>query len=221
MGREYVFAELDLRLLTAGELKIITGDTVSAVEKEGRPTLLKDVTYIAGSHGWQTAKNVYSAVLRKFELGTLHWDSDFYAIKQVVLLKPTATNTVTKFGAKKPRGSVSPNAWYCHAFQSKSCTKRLLMMMFCRARWSYQLSIFAQCVMLRIRKRPCTPKLNLFALIILTDHPARHQILMSVLMWTPLFALLYLIFLPLLIFCPMFCLTPLLSQSPVLSILHR
>ena len=96
-----------------------------AVEKEGRLTLLKDVTYIAGSHGWQTAKNVYSAVLRRIELGTLQWDSDFSAIKQVVLLKPTATNNVTKFGAKKPsRGTLSPNAWYCHAFQSRSCTKK-------------------------------------------------------------------------------------------------
>ena len=125
VGREYAFGDLDLRLLTAGELEIITRDTVSAIEKEGRLTLLKDVTYIAGSHGWQTAKNVYSAVLRRIELGTLQWDSDFSAIKQVVLLKPTATNNVTKFGAKKPsRGTLSPNAWYCRAFQSRSCTKK-------------------------------------------------------------------------------------------------
>ena len=117
VGREYAFGDLDLRLLTAGELEIITGDTVSAVEKEGRLTLLKDLTYIAGSHGWQTAKNVYSAVLRRIELGTLQWDRDFSAIKQAVLLKPTATNNVSKFGVKKPsRGSFSPNAWYCHAF---------------------------------------------------------------------------------------------------------
>ena len=125
VGREFAFGDLDRRLLTAGELEIITGDTVSAVEKEGRLTLLKDVTYIAGSHGWQTAKNVYSAVLRRIELGTLQWDSDFSAIKQVVLLKPTATNNVSKFGAKKPsRGTLSPNAWYCRAFQSRSCTKK-------------------------------------------------------------------------------------------------
>ena len=93
--------------------------------------------------------------------------------------------------------------------------------MFCRAGWSCQLSIFAQCVMLKIRKRPCMPKLNLLVLIILTDHPARHPILMSLLMWTPLFAFLYLMFLPLLMFSPMFCLTPLLFQTSVLSILHR
>ena len=134
VGREYAFAELDLRLLTNRELDIINGDSVSAIEKEGRLTLLQDVTYIAGSHGWQTAKNEYLAVLRKIELGTLHWNSDFSVIQQVVLLKPTVTNIVTKLGAKRSsHGSVSPNAWYCRAFQSKSCTKGLLMLTFCRA----------------------------------------------------------------------------------------
>ena len=87
VGKSFAFAELDLRLLVAGELEIIPADSVSRCEKEGRLGLLKDVTYIAGNLGWQAAKNIYSAVVRKIELGLLQWDSDFSSVCQVVLLK--------------------------------------------------------------------------------------------------------------------------------------
>ena len=125
VGREYTFAELDLRLLTAGKLEIITGDAVSDVEK-GMETHVVEGCDVHCQVTWlANCQNVYSAVLRNIELGTLHWDSEFSMIKQVVLLKPTATNNVSKFGDRKPsRGSVRPNAWYCCAFQSKCCTKK-------------------------------------------------------------------------------------------------
>ena len=127
VGKSFAFAELDLRLLVAGELEIVTADSVSRCEKEGRLGLLKDVTYIAGNQGWQAAKNIYSAVVRKIELGLLQWDSDFSSVCQVVLLKAQHSQASgSRFNNKKafPRGQDLPTAWFCRAYQSHSCEKK-------------------------------------------------------------------------------------------------
>ena len=114
VGKLYSFIEFDSRLLAGGGQEIVAADS-------------KDVTYIAGNQGWQAAKNVYSAVVRKIELGLLQRDSDFSAIRQGVLLKAQHSHaSVPMLPNKKAsaRGQDLPNAWYCRAYRSHSCDKK-------------------------------------------------------------------------------------------------
>ena len=66
-GKSHTFAELDLRLLVARELEVLSGPSIDAVERAGRLELLKQVVYAEGNLGWGAAKSLYAAVLRKVE----------------------------------------------------------------------------------------------------------------------------------------------------------
>ena len=69
-GKSHTFAELDLRLLVAGELEVLSGPSIDAVECAGWLELLKQV-YAEGNLGWGAAESLYAAVLRKVELGSV------------------------------------------------------------------------------------------------------------------------------------------------------
>ena len=72
------FQELDLPLLVAGELEIIS--MLNIAQLSSRLELLKSVVYIEGNLGWMAAKSLYTAVLRKIELNGLEWGDDFSGV---------------------------------------------------------------------------------------------------------------------------------------------
>ena len=118
-GRAFSFQELDLRLLVAGELEIISAPNIAPVELSGRLELLKSVVYTEGNLGWGAAKSLYAAVLRKIELGVLGWGDDFSGVSRSVLerslRKPDSSRRST---ASK---STSPQLYYCRLYQSGKC----------------------------------------------------------------------------------------------------
>lgn len=63
------FVDLDLKLFIAGELEIITNDDISEIEKAGRLSLLKKITYYSKIYSWKGFLNFYVALLREIELG--------------------------------------------------------------------------------------------------------------------------------------------------------
>ena len=119
------FNELDFRLLIAGELEIISSESISNLERNGRLRLLKRLTYLHGVHGVDCLKGIYTAIVRKIELGLLKWDSDFISEIQWLVTKQVAGMGTTSRGAqkggthdRKPRDRV----WYCLDFNQGKCT---------------------------------------------------------------------------------------------------
>ena len=118
------FSDLDFRLLVAGELERVTEPGVSEDERQGRLRLLKQLTYLNGHHQWDIVKKVFSAVLRKIELGILHWGSCFLNDIQWILSKHTITHhTRTHQPKHQAQPAIrNPNTpIYCLQFNRGQC----------------------------------------------------------------------------------------------------
>ncbi len=55
-GKKLDFDNLDLRLLIAGEIEIITSGEITEYEKNYRLNLMKEILYDAGLYEWQAVK---------------------------------------------------------------------------------------------------------------------------------------------------------------------
>jgi hypothetical protein len=86
------FNDLDFRLFVAGELEIATSQDIQEGERAGRLRLLKQLAYLNGAHQWDIIKKIYVAIVRKIELGSLHWGSCFLNDIQWILTKHTVTS---------------------------------------------------------------------------------------------------------------------------------
>ena len=118
VSRDLAYKDLDIRLLGAGELEIITRSDISDSEKAGRLEILKNLFYFSTQVDMATVRAMYAAVLRQIEVGSLKWDADPYQIMQLMLMKV--------WGSKKGRAQEkkvgSTGIWWCRDFQRGSCT---------------------------------------------------------------------------------------------------
>ena len=121
------FKELDFRLFVAGELEIATSPDISDRERTGRLLLLKQLAYLHGVHDWGILRNIYLSVVRKIEMGSLHWGSSFMHDIQWILTKHTVTQAsrtsrpITKAGRNN---APDKKIWYCIDYNRGKCAFR-------------------------------------------------------------------------------------------------
>ena len=121
VSRDLAFKDLDIRLLGAGELEIITRSDVSDSERAGRLEILKNLFYFSTQVDMATVRAMYAAVLRQIEVGSLSWDADPYQIMQIMLMKVWGSKNPTK-GKSQEKRVGSTGIWWCRDFQKGSCT---------------------------------------------------------------------------------------------------
>ena len=83
---ELKFRNLDMRLLTAGELNICSSPAVSSRERKARLKLLGDVTFNSAYYQWQAILKFYAAVLSEVEQGNMQWGDDYARLEQQMLM---------------------------------------------------------------------------------------------------------------------------------------
>jgi hypothetical protein len=116
------FNHLDFRLFVAGELEIATSPDILECERTGRLRLLKQLAYLHGAHQWDIIRKIYIAVVRKIELGSLHWGSCFLNDIQWILTKHTFTQpTRSQQTVTVPSGPDTTTHIYCTDFNRGSC----------------------------------------------------------------------------------------------------
>jgi hypothetical protein len=117
------FNNLDFRLFVAVELEIATSQDIQQGERAGRLRLLKNLAYLNGAHQWDIIKKIYVAIVRKIELGSLHWGSCFLNDIQWILTNHTVTShpqpsRQTTITQAQPRNS----PLYCLEFNRGACS---------------------------------------------------------------------------------------------------
>ena len=118
------FNDLDINLLVAGELEIITG-TSSKTERNGRLEFLKRLMYLASYYEFSIIRNLYAAVLREVELGHKTWNSDFQYMENTILTRQKPKKQANASGAKNRQGSTSQDSvqvWFCTLYNRNKCS---------------------------------------------------------------------------------------------------
>ena len=124
-GCNIEFDQLNLTKLVAGELEIATGATISRREKRGRLRLLKKLLHYADGFDMSVVKAIYSAVLRRIELGLLDWESDFSETEQMALAQELSKQRKVKANkSQESQGASTAGTWFCHNFNRDKCTYR-------------------------------------------------------------------------------------------------
>lgn len=129
------FRKLDLRLFVLGELEILSGGSISKIEKEGRERLLKRILYHSGHFDWQCMLDLYAAVIKKIESGERSWAADFTDLEHMILtMRPktiSSGNSVFKSGgsasglgfeSRKFADDKQDRVLFCNKFQRGECT---------------------------------------------------------------------------------------------------
>ena len=94
-------------------------------EKKGRLELLKQIAYFYGSYSWPVLRNVYVSIVRKIELGSKNWNSNFMLEFQVILTKLGAGDKGSQKKSSNrdpPRKGDTEAVWYCRDYQSGKCS---------------------------------------------------------------------------------------------------
>lgn len=148
------FNDLDFRLFVAGELEIATSSDIQECERAGRLRLLKQLAYLHGAHQWEIIRKIYIAVVRKIELGSLHWGSCFLNDIQWILTKHTITHhprTRQPAPSARPQSSVP---LYCIAFNRGKCTFKEAHYTQIRGKQEWVLHICSKCLRLSNQQNP-------------------------------------------------------------------
>ena len=98
------FEKLEMNLIIAGELEIISNSRIKEVERSGRINLLKKMMYLNTSYDFRTLKSYYAACLNEIELGLKTWKEDFQQIEAAILSKHVPKCTL-HFSKKFPTKS--------------------------------------------------------------------------------------------------------------------
>ncbi len=85
-GKGLDFDSLDLRLLTVGEMEVISSGKISEYEKAARLNILKDILFNARFYDWAAVKGLYVAILTEVESGTKQWSNSISRLEQQVLM---------------------------------------------------------------------------------------------------------------------------------------
>ncbi|CAC5373238.1 unnamed protein product [Mytilus coruscus] len=118
------FNDLDPKLLTAGELEIITSKNISEKERSGRLNLLKKITYYSNIYSWKGLLSFYAAWLRKIELGQRSWDDDPSSIEVPILTQYVLPKAKTSSFSAKSSENKDDQVWFCTLSNRNRCTHK-------------------------------------------------------------------------------------------------
>lgn len=131
------YRNLDLRLLTAGEVNICGMTDVSPREKSARLKLLGDVLYNSAFYQWHAILRFHAAVLSEIQQGNLDWGEDYYRLEQQMLMPFPLSKTKNEKRVERPSERPSAGAKgapyngqmrnddrvvYCLDYQKKACS---------------------------------------------------------------------------------------------------
>lgn len=154
VNKSVSFENLDLKLFVAGELEIISDESLSKEERKGRVALLKKNVYYCNTYSFEGLKSFYAAWLRQIELGIKHWRDDSQCIEQAILSKHVLRfDSSSKRPVKpmaNPVGEVRKEAeverlWFCALFNRNRCAKSGDHFDVVRGRMRHCLHICASC----------------------------------------------------------------------------
>ena len=118
-------------MFIAGELEIISDESLASPERKGRLRLLKKIVYYYSTYEFKGLKAVYAAWLREIELVKKPWDDDSQQIENAILSKYLLKGSVNaKFRSSKSGGKSSSKqvdedrTWFCSAYQRNKCPKK-------------------------------------------------------------------------------------------------
>ncbi len=83
--RNIDFEHLDLHLLVAGEIEVITSQNISDNERLCCLSILKDIMCAAGYYKW-AAEQLFIAILTEIEMGLRKWGDDTSRLEQQILM---------------------------------------------------------------------------------------------------------------------------------------
>ena len=87
VSRDLAFKDLDLKLLGAGELEIVTRANISEAERNARLEILKNLFYFSSQHDITNIRSMYAAIMRQVEVGGPTLELDHSRILQLMLMK--------------------------------------------------------------------------------------------------------------------------------------
>ena len=120
--KQVSYNNLDMRLLTLGELEILALPSLSDLERQARSVLLKDILYYAGTYEWRDLLRLHSAVLTEVERGLRKWGDSTARLEQQILLQATKKGAQGGVLIQKADKNVkSDSAWYCWDFNYNTC----------------------------------------------------------------------------------------------------
>ena len=119
------FQNLNFPLFVAGELEIITNDSLSVEERTARLEFLKVLSYEHNSYSFNAITDWYASYIRNIELGRNSWNFNFYKSGQAVLSRyrpehfDAGNSNVSTVVPRKPK---SPKVFFCAAFNKGVCS---------------------------------------------------------------------------------------------------
>ena len=134
INTEIAFKHIDFPKLVAGEMEIIMDPCTPKIERQGRLSLLRDLSYQrANNADIETIRNIYGSVLRKIEVGRANWGSNFESLQsQVLAQKMTKSkgshhqDKTQNFGTQKKSQKTVKNldgkTLFCRDYQRNRCT---------------------------------------------------------------------------------------------------
>ncbi|MES9902604.1 MAG: hypothetical protein ABW168_07965 [Sedimenticola sp.] len=157
VNKNIEFENLDLRLFVAGELEIISNESIGKVERRGRLELLKKILYYAGTYTFDGLKSFYAAWVRQIELGLKLWSDDPGQLEQAILSKHILRGESFRKSNILSKGKVNvpvdnrkddenvERLWYCSWYNRNKCAKPNDHLEVIRGRMRNCLHICAEC----------------------------------------------------------------------------
>lgn len=150
VNKQVKYDELDFKLFIAGELEIISEESLPRSERKGRLNLLKKIVYYSNTYDFKGLKSFYAAWLREIELGKKSWTDDSQQIESAILTKhirPHKPQQSKKesYTDKKAKASSEEKIWFCSAYQRNKCTFRANHMVVVKGQMRMATHICATC----------------------------------------------------------------------------
>ncbi len=117
------FEDLDLALLSAGELAVIANPATTDPEKKGRLALLSSTAGNSRMYEWEAVRSLHGACLGAIERGDKQW-GDSFADYEPYMLYQHPLRSPAPSGAKLGSSSAPTNRdlhWYCSPWQTGDC----------------------------------------------------------------------------------------------------
>ncbi len=126
------FTDLDLPLLCAGEIAIISDPTTSDTEKAGRLVLLSTTRYNSKIYKWEAVRSLHCACLGAIERGDKQWGDSFadyephmlfqHSIRTPPTQSSTSKNSGNSTSSYSATGDASHIHWFCRPWQIGKCS---------------------------------------------------------------------------------------------------
>lgn len=107
--------DLDLRLLTIGELEICMNSDTQSDERLARLALLKELSHYSKFYDWRAILKLHATVLSEIQQGSRSWNDSIDSLIHQILLPHRLPKVVTS-------PSTQPSKlWYCGDYNNEGC----------------------------------------------------------------------------------------------------